>query len=267
MVYLLSPHINHITIAGFLCFLASVLLFILKADVILNPPWILLSLPLLLTIFLTTLRAKLILEIRWRYDLTIRSQISKPLYVFSLSLGLFAFLCCMRLDEFIRVNWAIVFIPFWLATGIYLIIVLHSLKHLFRADVNMQREGVTLVLYFLAAVSSSVMFVGYIELSSPPFVCEVLSPVLIVGLLHYTTYLGSRIIAKKLGNPKPVLTNEFKFIVSILPTTAIICMKFMVFDFIPTYIICVVASKSVVMWFIEQETTYIKNKKSYENLG
>ncbi|CAG9327321.1 unnamed protein product [Blepharisma stoltei] len=228
-----------IKFAGAASFFVGLVLISIKADDWTDADWIMVAIPILLSLCLLPIGIHCYFNINCPRGKS-RRFILIISYNISLSLLVFGIIGSLTLDDTLDTSWAVAFIAIWYTLLMYLIFCCFMLPGLIDPEVNMRRQAFLLFVWFFGLGTFLLLFVFHLDEDSPDSFAIVTIPIMIASGLHIISCAIARFRADKKSNTglRPI-ANELIFNSALLLTGLLLILRVTVSDWMPAIVIAV----------------------------
>ena len=213
--------------------------------------WIVLYAPVVISIYLFWLYLASYISIEQTVNSMIHVKVPLLVNLLTITISCFLLLLFLRVDKLWDIYWGLVFLPFWVSILLYFCILALIVPHL-----GVKRSSVFLVLYGIAVTCTSILLVTYLDLDTPKYVCEIVSPIYVLSVAEAVCIVNE--------NEKNLL--ECLFVSAIVPVCTLVCLEFMVNHNIPNFLIFLLSLMPLVIWSVVKEVELCKIRRNYSQL-
>jgi hypothetical protein len=249
--------LHGLRISGWAGVVTFSILIALQLEEVYETYWLVLSIPLLISIFsvplaIHTCFTYITKEIRP----TSRRLILLSIYLMSLAISSFVILAACLMDDILDISWAIAFIPIWLAHLIYLIFCIFLCPGLVDPKVNMRRQAFLMFNYLCGLVALNILLVCHLDNDAPEDWHMVFLPVWICTGLHLLSLILD-------SSTRTSFTSEHFIIIFLVVETILIVIRNEFDDDMPASVAMIPLFVMLLSWIVMEE----KYHRDYEDKG
>jgi hypothetical protein len=246
----------------YVCLICTLVLSMLKIYDAIDITWLIIFIPLLLSISLIIPFAQIqIYETQEKIHEPAFELIMADLYVSVFSLIFFIILTCLRRENSIEWQWYYVFIPGWVSMLAFTALAIFMVPGLMHYSVKLKREGKTLIVVMLFSLGSSILIAMWLN-NDFEHLWIALAPLELALIGGFIVCFKEKVRRKR--NKLHIMDKEVRAYITIIPVVAFAIVRDLSEDSIPEFALFIAPLMYLALVWVEHETGIFTNFENEE---
>lgn len=216
---------HYVSLAGWTCFFAYVLLAALVGDDAFDTYWSIVLIPLYFAIISVPIVLHLTMLHSGRQISALSMQVGMG-FMYSMAVLLCFTLLLQGLNaDTMDIAWSITFIPFWTGLVLFLILIIFMFPVMTKEPLNKTRELVLMVNYFLGLLLWSIFSALKADTGTPDWWSTTLTPLWIAFIVHFISFWFLERSDLEIMSPAAFPVNELIYLMLIAGFTVLFAVK------------------------------------------